>query len=165
MILSATEEQMGEIFTPFIGIFMIGYGVWWRRQIEIELDKMRRSISWPHIKGEITRSEVVMEQDRPGGVFSAEARIEYAYTVNECRYEADTPILGATVEVGDGPANALCARFPMGATVDVHYDPMDPTVAFLERSDTDPRFIRWIGSGMTILGLILVVRGCIWLFG
>jgi hypothetical protein len=165
MNLSAVEEHMEEIFTPFIGAFFIGYGVWWRRKVEIELDKMRRSVSWPHVKGEITRSEVVMEQDRPGGVFSAEARIEYAYTVDEYGYEADTPILGATVEVGDGPANALCARYPMGAAVDVYYDPMDPTVAFLERSDTDPRFIRWIGSGMTILGFFLVIRGCIALFG
>jgi hypothetical protein len=142
-----------------VGIAFVVLGQWVRRQTQVEKDKWVRSLTWPSCKGEVTRSEVVSEQDRPGGVFSSEARIEYAYSVNDIGYEADTPVLGATIESGDAAASALCSRHPLGAVVDVHYDPMDPATSFVERSERDPAFMEWIALGVTAAGGVMAVLG------
>jgi hypothetical protein len=156
---------MAELFLPIIGIAFVAIGVWARHHVEVETDKLARSVCWPSTKGEVTRSEVVMEQDRPGGVFSHAARIEYGYVVDGRAYEADTPILGATVEWGDEQAEALCARYPEGAAVEVTYDPTDPGISFLERSEIDPRFMSWIANGVLAIGVLMLLRGIYWIFG
>jgi hypothetical protein len=156
---------MGELFLPIIGIGFVAYGLWARHRVEVETDKLARSVCWPSTKGEVTRSEIVLEQDRAGGVFTHAARIEYAYVVDGRTYEADTPILGATVEWGDQQAKALCARYPTGAAVEVTYDPTDPEISFLERSEIDPRFMSWIVNGVLALGVLMLLRGIYAIFG
>jgi hypothetical protein len=84
--------------------------------------------------------------------------VEYEFAV------AGTTYRGARISIGDdsGGANteATLARYPVGATVTVYYDPADPTDCVLERD-----IPRGVGSGCALFAAVgtAVVVGIYWL--
>lgn len=94
----------------------------------LALRGQRRMIGWPTVGGEVTESRV----EGYGEGFSAEVR--YRYTVQGQSH------LGSRVSLtGLGPTSrssceAIAAKYPVGAKVEVYYDPVRPSSAYLEQS-------------------------------
>ncbi len=144
---------MNEFSYPILAVVFVGMGLYMRREGARLQDRVERSVTWPTVKGEITRSEVV--RSSRGGKRGLEPRVEFAYTVDDRRWEAKTPVLGIWLWSGDG--RAICERYPLGATVDVTYDPMDPSVAFLERGRTDPRIMQGLAAAAFVAAGVFLV--------
>ena len=127
-----------------------------------KLMQVRRAAAWPQAAGRITRSEVAarhrQRSDRPTELIN-EPAIEYEFTANGTKYT------GTRISIGEdsGGANteATLARYPLGATVMVYYDPADPGNCVLERE---------VPKGMSkgclaILGVLAVLGYGIYRFG
>jgi hypothetical protein len=87
------------------------------------------SQAWPVVVGEITSSTVIIAHGRGVGHIPT---VDYAYRI------AGTSFHGARIHYGDagvslpeGEASALVARYPVGMSVLVHYDPSVPSEAVL----------------------------------
>jgi hypothetical protein len=110
----------GLIFLPLVALAILA--------VASKLIEQRQARSWTQTSGRIVRSQVETKRHR----FEGEAEtvknvpaVEYEFTVG------DRTVRGVRIGVGDdaGGANieATLARYPVGATVSVYYDPRDPT--------------------------------------
>ena len=117
---------IGLIFLPMIALIAL---IVISKTIEFQ-----RAKNWSQTTGTVVRSEIEARHHR----FAGEAKtvknvpvVEYEFTA------AGRKIRGSRIGIGDdaGGANteATLARFPVGATVTVYYDPADPTSCVLER--------------------------------
>lgn len=93
---------------------------------------------WPTTSAVITYSRV---EGGVGSIYSADGpNVRFRYTVKGSEYKSDHwgfPIVGAGL---GSNADAIVARFPQGAQVDVHYNPNDPQQATLDTALTGPWF-------------------------
>lgn len=91
-----------------------------------------RSSSWPAAPGTVTASEVVRTRGDADSPDSFHAEITYRYTVAGRDYTADRVRFGSVGSSDRTGADRLVARYPVGAAVQAHYAPGDPSVAVLE---------------------------------
>jgi len=101
----------------------------------------RRAADWPLVQGTVLSSgteKITKSSDGRRSVTHAPA-IEYAYRVNDVDYVSRQVKLGATVSASESYAAGVASRYPKGATIDVHYDPANPSNAALE----NPAGTRW----------------------
>ncbi|SEP31512.1 Protein of unknown function [Rhodospirillales bacterium URHD0017] len=101
----------------------------------------RRAADWPLVRGTVLSSgteKITKSSDGRRSVTHAPA-IEYAYRVNDVDYVSRQVKLGATVSASESYAAGVASRYPKGATIDVHYDPANPSNAALE----NPAGTRW----------------------
>jgi hypothetical protein len=109
-----------------------------------------RAAAWPPADGRVVKSATEARRHQ----FSGEATtvtnvpaVEYEFAV------AGTTYRGARIGIGEdsGGANteATLARYPVGATVTVYYDPADPTDCVLERD-----IPRGVGRGCALFAAI-----------
>lgn len=122
----------------------------------------RASRNWPSVEGAILRSSVERELTRASGGSAAGSLwrpvVAYEYAVGGTRYEGDRVAFGeyATGEAAD--AEAVAARYPAGASVQIHYDPEVPGQAVLEPGTAGlPWFFLGLGAVFLAVGLLLVV--------
>ena len=124
----------------------------------ITRDKRRAydSKHWPVAGGHIRTSHVVAIQHGPSLV--NEPLIEYSYVVRGQTYSSkrisfDPAAIKLPYEV--------VARYPVGARVNVTYDPIDPTVSVLQPGRPGPGFFVYV---MRLAGpIILIVAGIVML--
>lgn len=91
----------------------------------------RASKKWPTVQGTITSSGTVLMNTLQGGPATA-ASVKYEYEVEGKKYSADRISMGQYGTGGGGHAKAEAAKYPEGKTVEVHYDPQNPSQAVLE---------------------------------
>ncbi len=120
----------------------------------------RQSSHWPVAGGEILTAIVAKKSYPTSGIFHV-PRVRYSYAVGGRQYQGDV-ISPGIEQFGLGSelqAHACIDRYPVGATVPVHYDPADPSVALLEA--------RQIGGVRNIIGgsIALVLGVCIFGLG
>ncbi len=111
MILILVPIMLGAIF----------YFAWrWSKK------KRQEAAAWPSVRGAIFASHI---SQRKGQNYSEEeAFIAYDYVVNGRSFRANR------VKFGFLPSNiSLLNRYPVGAPVDVFYNPAKPSEAVLER--------------------------------
>ncbi len=136
-----------------LGLFMIKNG---RNQRQIG----QQSVQWPVADGKILTAIVARKWHPTAGYYHV-PRVHYSYAVAGQQYEGDV-ICPGIEQFGLGTAlqaHARADRYPVGASVSVHYDPADPRVALLEATQ--------IGGGRNIIGgaILLVLGVCIFGFG
>ncbi len=89
---------------------------------------------WPVADGEITHSEVV----RQGGAglntsSTFKADVKYKYKIKSRTLRGNKVRLGVDIATGSRTrAEERCAQFPVGRTVEVHYNPDKPAECCLE---------------------------------
>jgi hypothetical protein len=119
---------------PFLLIIPLGFLALFGGLVLFTMGPIRRgdrmaqaSASWPTVTGTILVSEL-----RPArGIFSAITRrtapyVEYEYVVGPTRYRS------AILSLGELPGPAPDpARYPVGAEVQVHYNPENPVMSVL----------------------------------
>lgn len=88
-----------------------------------------RSRSWPHVFGWVTFSQVVcIRLARYAGSVPV-ADLDYRYAVDGVEYRGSRVAFGPVLGQG---AHDLVARYPIGETVMVYYDPRRPQRAVLQ---------------------------------
>ncbi|MBN1937335.1 MAG: DUF3592 domain-containing protein [Anaerolineae bacterium] len=137
------------------GLFLAGFGVL------ILWQGVRMSV-WPGVGGVMTaarleeRREEVSRSDGPTRtVVSFEPLVEYHYTVDGKDY-IGRRISPADKQYARPLAQKVLDRYPVGAQVQVHYDPRNPDEAFLEIN------MGWGGIGLLLAGGALIAAA-IWM--
>ncbi len=125
-------------------LFFVGY----RRYL-------MRANAWPVVPGRVTVSRV--EQRAASGDGSNRrsyaAVVEFRYEVGGLHFSSRQIALGLTTSGSRSAADKVAARYPVGATVEVHYDPANPSQAALE----NPTGTSWLlfGAAMASFGVAL----------
>jgi hypothetical protein len=135
---------VGLIFLPMSALVLVA--------VASKLVELQQVGSWSRTTGKIVRSEMETRRHRfagePERIENVPA-VEYEFTVG------GTKVRGVRIGIGDdsGGENteATLARYPLGASVSVYYDPADPTHCVLER--TGPQGITAAGciGGLAVL--------------
>jgi hypothetical protein len=120
----------------------------------------QQSGNWPVADGKILTAIVAKKSYPTTGIFHV-PRVHYSYAVAGRQYQGDV-ICPGIEQFGLGSelqAQACIDRYPVGATVPVHYDPADPSVALLQATQ--------IGGMRNIVGgsIALVLGVCIFGLG
>lgn len=120
-------------------------------------DQAAASVSWPHVDGQITRSQLVRTRDDGKTMYSVD--IAYAYEVDGRAFEGHRAYFGDSVRGSDpGPYRREIDRHPVGRTVHVHHDPTDPGESVLEPGVTwSVSFPYFLGIGLATVGGLLIV--------
>ena len=132
-----------------VGIFLIVRSMQSRKKAEA-------SQGWPSTAGQISESRVAhsTHTDTEGdSTDSYTPYIEYTYQVAGQDYTGRDLTFGFTQGYGNASkAQAILAKYPVGAQVNVYYDPAEPQKAVLERQAGG------FGVGL-VLGIIFLVLG------
>jgi hypothetical protein len=113
-----------------------------------------REYRWARVFGKIVLSQVDYEEElfRP--------RVEYVYSYNSVEYRGHIVRSRMLLYNFKLPAKRICARYPVGADVDVYVNPQDPVASVLERGG-DPVVLP-VGIGVALL---LIVFGLAFIHG
>lgn len=92
--------------------------------------------SWPSVEGRITASAVLSERERnSSGNFELRytPRISYEYAVDGTSYAGDRVRFGLLNLAHEKASKDICARYPLGSTATIYYNPANPSESVLER--------------------------------
>ncbi|MBL8693697.1 MAG: DUF3592 domain-containing protein [Planctomycetes bacterium] len=129
-------------FVELVGLSLLVFGLFvaWFAVVAVwhgsrELAMAWRSRRWATTRGTIERA--VLTRSRTGRVTREGARISYTYFVGGKSYSSMRCRFATSLEGADGVhfsvPRELLARYPIGAAVDVYYDPERPEQATLDR--------------------------------
>ena len=174
-------NQKTGCMVPIMGYMFLTFGIVMLITGSINILGAQSSSSWPVTQGEILTSVVdkketstrskksrnlringsgisVSNKSKKG--HSYEALVSYSYSVSGEEYVGKRTAFGAITKGGQGRAEAICERYPVGSQVDVHYDPDDVESATLEVGiQAQVFFIPGLGAFFLLMGaVILVVR-------
>lgn len=117
---------------------------------------------WPTASGTIKRSSVKL--DRSGGYAGSNhygnrtyrADVQYRYKVGSRSYTGSKILVGGQLQTSlkDG-AEKHCHEYPVGAEVEVVYNPDNPGEAYLEPREESSGFIQMVGGGFIAIGLLV----------
>jgi len=111
----------------------------------------RRAGDWPCVQGTVTRSTV--EHDAPGA--GAVAEFAYRFTVNGFDVESSRVSFAANWS-SEAALRDLVARLPTGQSVNVWYDPNNPSMAVIEReTSTGGVAVACLGAMLFALGVLI----------
>ncbi len=99
-----------------------------------KLWEARRAAAWPQVTGRIVKSTIEARRHQFAGEETTVTNVpvvEYEFAVAGTTYRGSRVSIGE--DTGDANTDATLARYPVGATVMVYYDPADPTDCVLER--------------------------------
>jgi len=96
----------------------------------LSFQQMQASSKWPSTKGKITVSKLVTPNPMKSN--NKKAKVLYAYRVGAGTYSGSRIKYANTTGSAQHYQAALIAPYPVGADVDVFYDPANPKVAVLE---------------------------------
>jgi len=109
------------------------------------------SSSWSEIEGTIFESRV-NESISSGSSRTYSAYIRYRYSVNGANHIANR-VSFSVIEESDSAAESAVAKYPIGETVTVYYDPESPDSAVLELG------VSWSGFLMLAIGVPILLAG------
>lgn len=130
-IFSGIAGIICSVVIPVLVIGGIGYFIHKRNQQSMAYRQATQS--WQNTTGTVLMSSVQSRQS--GRSHSTYPVVVYQYDVNGKTYQSQTIKAGEqylNVRVM-GQAQATVARYPIGATVTVYYDPANPAESALER--------------------------------
>lgn len=125
-IILAILISLGVIL-PFVGV-----GLWFRNDAKKVEAIKREAQTWQTVRGKIVTSRVEVSGTE---YTTVSPRIVYTYTVNGIEYQSRQVRIGdqiLTLYAGREPYD-LVDRYPVGAEVEVYYNPEKPEQASLER--------------------------------
>jgi hypothetical protein len=113
------------------------------------------SSKWPHVKGEILTAKLEEEADDSGegGPKVFRAAVTYRYTVDGKAFEGDRIDLNDLATSNPAPAQDALRAFSAGSSVDVFYEPKEPSRSVLRPG------ISGASAILPSVGVVLVVLG------
>jgi hypothetical protein len=122
--------------------------------------KARRARDWPAVPGQVVVSTIELRYGSAGGDGGGRTRawypvVAYVYAVGGRHYQGRNIVVGGHVGTGwQGPAQRVAARYPVGATVPVYYDPANPADAVLEKRAPTQWLLYAIAAGIVVFALV-----------
>jgi hypothetical protein len=122
-----------------IGVLLLG------RQRSISRRATQVQQEWSRAPGQVLSSDVqgswrsaraASEHQITAPRYVYEPRVQYAFTLAGRTFQSNQLSLSDVWTAAPGPAEETVRRYPVGATVTVHYDPVDPTRSVLELGDS-----------------------------
>jgi hypothetical protein len=141
-----------------LAFIAVGFGLaWYARRI---WKLASASQTWPKATGKVLKSYVQQAEstDQQGNsVTMYHARVEYEYQADGLRYDGKRIQFGGPAGTGViGKAQAIAARYPVEAAVDVYYDPVNPSMCTLDRT------FSYVGVGLMLgMGIFFIVIGAV----
>jgi hypothetical protein len=137
-----------------LGIFLaIGAGLsFWGWNI---LQNARASASWPTAQGVILSSEVTLSTDADGSD-SYSPEVTYRYLALDSSYQNRTIKFGENSYGNRRKAQDIAARYPVGKSVTVYFDPESPARSVLEPGVSGGSYLV-LGIGLFFMVLALVL--------
>jgi len=142
---SKLKILFGALLMLLFGIALTAFGV-------ISIQKALASKSWPTTEGKVTSSDVSSERDSDGKTMY-KAEVRYAYTVNGSSYESDKIAMFSSSSSSSGMEQRKAGKYPVGATVQVRYNPSSPGTAVLEAG---LQVVHWL---LMVFGILLDLAG------
>jgi Protein of unknown function (DUF3592) len=114
-----------------LGLGMLVFGVALAFGGGRSLYRAHESQRWPTAEAKVVRSTVEKLRSRRSVSFMP--HVTYEYSVDGKSYSTETLAFGAGITSGNmEDANAYVHQYPVGASVQVHYEPDDASVACLD---------------------------------
>ncbi len=141
-----------------LGTMLLPVAAWAYATMRLEQAMAILSRSWPIVPGKIDTSDVSERRSYRSGRFWA-LDVRYVYCVNgmDC---VDTRLAFAPRWIGSQYiVDSLARRYPVGAAVDVRYDPDQPDEAVLETDDrlaTQRLYPVWVCLFVVAVGVIVL---------
>ena len=149
---AATKSRMGPkgfgIAMAIIGLMGVGLIIWGR----FHKAKVEKVKTWPRASGKILSSGVRTEhvRRRRGGSTTHYFDVRYAYEVQGTDYESDNFHVGAdNISARDIPR--VQAAYPVGASVQVYYNPANPKESALEGGSGNQALL-FVGGLFALIG-------------
>jgi len=145
-----------------VGLIVIGL-VWFGALVWAHLravGKARAAETWPTAFGKVTACEVVVEEssDREGGTTTwYNPVVSYAYSVGGRELTGQRLRFGNYRSASRKKADAMIARYAVGSTPNVRYNPQKPEECVLETKKPGPVYLV-----MAAFGLLFVAMGVFW---
>jgi hypothetical protein len=117
------------------------------------LVKVRASQAWPTIQGIVIQSWVRKSSstDDDGSVsYSYYPEVHYQYQVMGTEYQGNQIAFGPKVGGNRSRAEKKIAKYPVGSSLTVYYQPDNPDIAVLERS---------LSNLLLVMGIIFFLAG------
>lgn len=129
--------------------------------------KVGAAAGWPSVPGTVLVSTVQLRVGAAGPEGGRSRAyhpvVVYAYTVGGRPYQGQRIFFGDSLGTGwPGPAQRTAARFPVGATVPVYYDPANPAQAVLERR-APANWLLFAIAGAILLFTLIGVGSALWI--
>ncbi|MCF8721342.1 DUF3592 domain-containing protein [Nitrospina gracilis] len=113
---------------------------------------------WPTTQGKVQRSSLKLES---GGGYQSNnstyrADVRYRYRVGGRSYTSNKILIGGQLQMAfRNRAEEHCRRYPVGTEVEVLYNPDNPQEACLEAREETSGFLKLVGGGFAVFGLLL----------
>jgi len=138
-----------------------GFAFWCAREDKKHKAQALASRSWLSVPGAVVATEVRMKRSGMGRHQRVQYTplVAYHYTVDGRAYQGTRIHFGMLVFGFEGPANRALAPYPVGAPVQVHYDPANPADSVLEAGVVtgNMRFGVYASIGVAIFGFLLLI--------
>jgi hypothetical protein len=150
----------------FFGLIAIAFAVILTRKII----QARRVKKWPSTTGTIAISRVEARKrvlrDAGESEFVNEPRVEYDYSIGKHKYRGKR--IGLAERISPMEIESVLARYPVGATVTVYYNPANHSDALLDRELPRVVLLAGIGCLAVIIGgpliaAVVYFNGVAWL--
>ncbi len=115
------------LFSSTFILIGLGVSIWGFKLLR----RAQATRSWPTTSGIVNSSQVGEWQDSDGDDLYG-AMVEYGYTVGDASHRAHQICLGQSQSSIRATHEKLVARYPVGESVTVYYDPECPSEAVLE---------------------------------
>jgi len=148
----------GIFFLLGLGLAIFGF---------VQGKKAKSTESWPTVSGSIVSSRLDQKTSTDfDGEYSSTSTsytpmVEYNYEIDGRTYQGKRVFPGASMSYDHGTAQSIVNRYQPGATVSVHYDPVDPTQAVLETKSKGGNLFLILGSVFALLGMMGCCIGAI----
>jgi hypothetical protein len=151
------NSRGGILFGLVIGLIftVLGYFVTFTFGKPI-LDQARASVQWPKVPGVITRSVLATSRSKKKKTMYS-FDVEYRYEVAGEELVCNNVYFGGDFSSSSSAgANEVVRRYPVGAKVDVAYDPNNPVNAVLEPGAHWQSYILYgIGLAFLVVGVLM----------
>jgi hypothetical protein len=121
-----------------------------------------QSENWDKGTATVTSSEIEKKESRSKDAQgftrtskSYSVRVQYAYTVEGSNYEGNTVGFGTMSHNERSDAQEELKSYPKGKTIDVYYDPENPSDSVLKKGVFWPMYI-------VIAVMVIILLGSIW---
>lgn len=140
-----------------VGVAGLIFGVTWLVAV-VQWAKVARARRWPVAMGTVLASSVSESTDSEGSLqYSAD--IKYQYSVNGRTHVNDLLAFGARNITEGGywaekKAHRMVAKYPVGRSVQISYDPARPESSVLEVRSAIANMLAFIGVLFLVTGVV-----------
>lgn len=146
-------QEAGQVPGCLFVLLVLGLGAWHL----YEISRIVESQSWKKTTGRVVSSTSV-----PGTLasFTTYPEVAYTYAVNQREYNSQNLHGGSEYRLTRAGAAAEAARYPVGAEVEVYYDPEAPSDAILDRG-LNRHYVFDVLLSLAVVGLAFLVTNVV----